>query len=210
MSGNGCTVAPRCARRALRECQKSTGARNFLENSEALELIAGAVPRRAGTWADLGAGGGTFTLALAERLGAGSRIYAVDRDARALARLKRAAAGVAAEVITVTADFTRAFDLPALHGALDGMLIANALHYARDAARTLARLGERLRAGGRLVLIEYDRRGANPWVPYPIAATRLPELAAQAGFSTPVVTARTPSAFGGDLYVAAADRLAPA
>ena len=198
------------ARRGSCDGQESNGERNFLESSEAVELIAGAVPRRAGIWADLGAGDGTFTLALAEVLGAGSRIYAVDRDAKALARLRRSAAGAAAEVITVTADFTAAFDLPGRHGALDGMLIANALHYVRDAARTLARLGERLRAGGRLVLIEYDRRGANRWVPYPIPAAQLPALAAAAGFATPVVAARKPSAFGGDLYVAAADRLAPA
>ena len=184
--------------------------RNFLESSEALELIASGVPRRAGTWADLGAGGGTFTLALAERLGAGSRVYAVERDTRALAKLKRAAAGAAAEVITVAADFTAAFELPGLHGGLDGMLIANALHYVGDAAVTLARLAQRLRVGGRLVLIEYDRPGANPWVPHPIPAAQLPALAAATGFSTPIVTARTPSAFGGDLYVAAADRLAPA
>ena len=181
-----------------------------MEPSEAVELIAGAVPRRPGVWADLGAGDGTFTLALAEVLGRGSRIYAVDRDARALARLKRRAAGAAAEVVTVTADFTAAFALPGVEAALDGMLIANALHYARDAAAVLARLADRLRAGGRLVLVEYDRRGANRWVPYPISAARLPELAAAAGFSAPVVTARKPSAFGGDLYVAAADRLAPA
>jgi SAM-dependent methyltransferase len=181
-----------------------------LESSDALGLIADAVPRRTGVWADLGAGDGTFTLALAELLGAGSRVYAVDRDARALTRLKRRASAVAAEVITVTGDFTGAFDLPGLSGALDGMLIANALHYVRPAAVALERLAPRLRPGGRLVLIEYDRRGANPWVPYPIPVARLQELAAAAGFSTPVITARKPSAFGGDLYVAAADRLAPA
>jgi len=32
---------------------------------DARALIAGAVPRRAGVWADLGAGDGTFTQALA-------------------------------------------------------------------------------------------------------------------------------------------------
>jgi hypothetical protein len=51
-----------------------------VDTSEAVALIREAVPRRAGTWADLGAGDGVFTLALAEVLGAGSRIYAVERE----------------------------------------------------------------------------------------------------------------------------------
>jgi hypothetical protein len=57
------------------------------------------------------------------------------------------------------------------------------------------------------VIVEYDRRAANRWVPYPIAMTRLPDLAARAGLSAPMVTATRPSAFGGILYVAAADRI---
>jgi SAM-dependent methyltransferase len=174
--------------------------------AEAVDLIAGAVPRRAGTWADLGAGDGTFTRALVERLGPGSRIYAVDRDRRALATLARWAAKNAADVVTVVADFTEPFDLPGAAGALDGMFIANALHYVRAPGPVLARLASRLRPGGRLVIVEYDRRGANPWVPYPIPAARLAELAVSAGLSPPVVTATRPSSFGGDLYVAAADR----
>jgi len=55
---------------------------------DAQALIAGAVPRRAGVWADLGAGDGTFTQALARLLEPGSRIYAVDRDRAALAALE--------------------------------------------------------------------------------------------------------------------------
>lgn len=179
-----------------------------MKTSDAVELIRTAVPPGAGKWADLGAGDGTFTRALAEVLGAGSRIYAVDRDRAALATLKRAVATDAVEVITVVADLTGPFDLPGLGGAsLDGLLIANALHYVREARAMLARQADRLRTGGRLVILEYDRRGPNPWVPFPIPVARLPDVVVPAGFSSPVVTARRPSAFGGDLYVAAADRV---
>jgi predicted RNA methylase len=80
-----------------------------VQTSEAAELIRRAVPRRAGTWADLGAGDGTFTRALAQVLARGSRVYAVDRDARALATLRRWAAENDADVITVVADFTVPF-----------------------------------------------------------------------------------------------------
>ncbi len=45
---------------------------------EAAALIESAVGDRRGTWADIGAGDGTFTRTLADLLGQGSRIYAVD------------------------------------------------------------------------------------------------------------------------------------
>ena len=44
-------------------------------------------------------------------------------------------------------------------------------------------LPERLRPGGRVVLVEYDRRAHSRWVPYPIPIARLPEPAASAGLS---------------------------
>ena len=174
---------------------------------DAVALIAGAVPTGAQTWADVGAGSGTFTRALAQLLGPPSRIYAVDRDARAVASLERWAANGAANVIPVAADFTRPFELPGLEGSrLDGMLLANALHFVRDADEVLGRLAARVRPGGRVVIVEYDRRAASRWVPYPIPPARLGALAASAGLAAPVITATRPSTFGGVLYVAAADR----
>jgi ubiquinone/menaquinone biosynthesis C-methylase UbiE len=175
-----------------------------MKDAEAVELIRDAVSGAGVTWADLGAGDGVFTRALAELLGPAARIYAVDRDKRALASLNRRAAS---SVTTVTADFTKPFDLPGLGPpGLDGVLLANALHYVRDDAGMLTRVAAMLRSGGRVVLIEYDRCGANPWVPYPILKARLPELAAAAGLTPPVFTATRPSSFGGDLYVATMDR----
>ena len=50
-----------------------------MNTAEAVELIGGAIPRRAGTWADLGAGDGTFTRALVELLGLESREAERDR-----------------------------------------------------------------------------------------------------------------------------------
>jgi ubiquinone/menaquinone biosynthesis C-methylase UbiE len=175
-----------------------------LNTSDAASLIEGAVPPTAKTWADVGAGDGTFTRALVQLLGREARIYAVDRDARALASLQRWAAGDRANVIVLEADFTRGLEL---RESLDGLLVANALHFVRDADVVLARLAKLLRAGGRAVIVEYDRRAASRWVPYPISSSRLPDLAAAAGLSQPKITATRPSAYGGTLYVAAADRV---
>lgn len=181
-----------------------------MDTRDAVELIRGAIPRRPGTWADVGAGEGTFTRALVELLGPEARVYALDRDPRAIEALERWAKVEAANVIPLVADFTAPFELPGLgDAALDGMLLANALHYTSEAARVLGRLSARLRPGGRFVLVEYDRSKGNPWVPYPIPISQLPELFESAGFSTPVVTASRLSAFGGKLYVAAAERPVP-
>ena len=178
-----------------------------MKTSEAVALLEGAVPwSAAGTWADLGCGDGVFTKALVELLAKGGRVYAVDRDPRAIAALRKRLPN-SPNLVPVVADFTRPFELPGLEQRqLDGILFANSLHYVRDVEAVLGRLVAMVASGGRVVVIEYDRRAANPWVPYPIGIARWNALAASVGLSTPVITATRPSRFSGDLYVAAADR----
>ncbi len=57
-----------------------------MERSEMQDLIRAGVGAAGGTWADLGAGTGNFTWALAELLGAGGTVYAIDRDGKAIDR----------------------------------------------------------------------------------------------------------------------------
>ena len=177
-----------------------------MTDREAAELIEKAVSGPWSSWADLGCGDGTFTRAIARLIGPRGRIYAVDRNPRAVAGVRRWAREDP-RVIPVVADFTRSLDLPGLEGTpLDGILFANALHFVSDPDVVLARLAALLRPGGRIVIVEYDRRGASPWVPHPIPLARLPAVLAGAGLPAPVITASRPSAFGGTLYVAAVDR----
>jgi ubiquinone/menaquinone biosynthesis C-methylase UbiE len=174
-----------------------------MEPRDAAALLAGAVPQRAGIWADLGSGEGTFTRALVQLLGPNSRIYAVDRNAPAIASLKPWASRVASNVVPVVADFAESLVLPDVKpGSLDGMLFANSLHYLPDPQAVLARLTQWLRPRGRVVIVEYDRRSANRWVPYPITPAQLTTIAVSVGLSQPVLTARRPSAYAGELYVA--------
>ncbi|HEU5185197.1 MAG TPA: class I SAM-dependent methyltransferase [Gemmatimonadaceae bacterium] len=179
-----------------------------MNTSDAVTLISGALRHRGGTWADVGAGDGTFTRALAELLGPESRIYAIDRDAGAIATLARWALTDAPNVIPVTADFTRHLSLPGMEeDGLDGMLLANVLHFVRDTGPVLTRLTELVRPGGHIVIVEYDRRRASPWVPHPVPSVKLPVLAEAAGLSTPTIINTRPSLYGGTLYVAVAERL---
>jgi ubiquinone/menaquinone biosynthesis C-methylase UbiE len=174
-----------------------------VDTREAVALIHSAIPLGGRAWADVGAGDGTFTRALAKLLGPRARIYAIDRDARALEVLRRRAERGQLNIVPIEGDFTQPLELPE---PLDGMLIGNALHFVRDADVVLNRLAQLVRPGGRIVIVEYDRRAGSRWVPYPIPSTRLSAITAAAGLSEPTITATRPSAYGGTIYVATADR----
>lgn len=178
-----------------------------MKESDATDLLRPAVAATPGAhWADLGAGTGTFTRALAALLGPDAHLYAVDADERALRSIRAWVEGTpdAPAVRILPGDFTRRMPLP----PLDGIVMANALHFVRDQAAAVALAASYLRPGGRLVVIEYQDRPASRWVPYPVPSARLGELAADAGLSPVRVVATRPSAFGGQMYVAMAVRLA--
>lgn len=175
-----------------------------MKTSDATDLIRSAIPQTGGTWADLGAGGGTFTRALVELLGEQGRVYAVDNSAQAIAALTEWSAASASNVTVVHGDFTD--ELPALPGNLDGILLANSLHFVRDGGAVLARLARLLRPGGRVVIVEYDRRAASRWVPYPVSIASLASLADAAGLTRPRVVESRPSNYEGIIYVAYAER----
>jgi SAM-dependent methyltransferase len=176
-----------------------------VDHADHVALLRGAV-EPGGTWADIGAGSGAFTLALADLLGAGSRIVAVDRDAGALGQAVAAVEGrfPAVAIERQVADFTRDLDLPSLHG----LVAANSLHFVpRDRqAAVIAGLVTYLRPGGTFVVVEYDADDGNPWVPHPFRYPTWEGLAAEAGLSEPRPLARVPSRFLGGIYSASARR----
>jgi SAM-dependent methyltransferase len=169
-----------------------------LDHADLVGLIRDGVAP--GVWADLGAGAGAFTLALADLLGPGARIVSVDRDGGALRRQRQAMAArfPAAEVDYRQADFTRPLDLP----ALDGVVMANSLHFLRRKEPVLAQVRAALRPDGRLVLVEYDADRGNPWVPHPLSYATWERVAADSGFAGTRLLARVPSRFLGAIYSA--------
>ena len=168
-----------------------------MQTADAVALIRDAVAGGGNRWADLGAGRGTFTRALVELLGPDGQVIAIDRDAGSVSELQELAK-TAANVSVIEGDFTGEIDVP----PLDGMLLANALHFEKDAGAVLARLARHLEPGGRVVIVEYDRRAASRWVPHPIAIAELPKLAAAAGLSRFTVTDSRPSNYEGVIYTA--------
>lgn len=153
-----------------------------------------------GIWADLGSGDGAFTLALADLLEGAGRIHSIDRDARALREQQRAIAArfPGAAVEYTEADFTGALVLP----PLDGIVMANSLHFHRDKERLLRRLLPYLKPRGRFVLVEYDADRGNAWVPHPVSFAAWLALAAQVGLADTRRLASVPSRFLGSIYSA--------
>jgi SAM-dependent methyltransferase len=175
--------------------------------ADAVSLIAPAV--RGSTWADLGAGSGTFTVALASLLGPSGQVHAVERDPAGVVALRELAErarddDARATIIAIRADFTRTLTLP----VLDGVLLANALHFvpAGEQSRVLGRIAGGVRPGGRVLVVEYEGRRPSRWVPFPISLSRLHEIARDAGLAPPTIVASHPSAFGGTIYAAYAER----
>ena len=136
-----------------------------MDHADLVALLRDGVTARGGRWADLGAGDGAFTFALADLLGPGAQITAVDRDSGSLKRL--ASAPGAETIETLVADFTRPLNL----SGLDGIVMANSLHFVRDRdkAPVLASLRDVLRPGGTLIVVEYETDKGNPWVPHPFS-----------------------------------------
>jgi ubiquinone/menaquinone biosynthesis C-methylase UbiE len=165
-----------------------------LNHGDLVALIEEGVGERGGRWADLGAGEGAFTLALADLLGPEAHITAIDKDARALQSIQ-------GRFEVRVADFTRPLEL---HD-LDGVLMANSLHYVRDKQPVLEAVHQMLRPGGRLIIVEYGADRGNPWVPYPFTYSKWETMAARAGFQGTRLLKTVPSRWLGSMYSAVSE-----
>jgi len=162
-----------------------------VNHADLVALLKPGVHEKGGRWADLGAGEGAFTLALAELLGPTAHIIAVDKDARALRAIGHG-------IETRVADFTRPLELR----DLDGIVMANSLHFVRDKAPLLKSLSAMLRPGGALIVVEYSGDRGNPWVPYPFTYATWVRMAEAAGLQGTELLHSVPSRYFGSMYSA--------
>jgi ubiquinone/menaquinone biosynthesis C-methylase UbiE len=171
-----------------------------MNHNDHVFLLRKGVPGPGGTWADLGSGGGAFTLALADLIGSQGHIYSVDKDRGRLSEQQRAmrASFPAVKVDYMVADFTKRLDLP----PLDGMVMANSLHYVRNKGPVLQLIQSYLKPGGRLLIVEYDTDRGNMWVPFPFSYPTWEQMAQQNGFVETQLLARYPSRYFNEMYSA--------
>lgn len=171
-----------------------------MNHNDHVHLLQKGIPGPGGVWADFGSGAGAFTLALADLIGPTGEIYAVDRDSRALKEQERAMRSrfPGTTVHYLTADFTQPLDLP----PLDGIIMANSLHFLRQKDAMLQLVRGYLKPSGRLLIVEYDTDRGNTWVPYPFSYHTWERLARQNGFTSTQLLATVPSRFFGGMYSA--------
>ncbi|NWF64193.1 MAG: class I SAM-dependent methyltransferase [Chloroflexi bacterium] len=172
-----------------------------MDHADHVNLIGPAVLEPGGSWADLGAGSGAFTLALREALGLATTIHAVDKDKLSLEQLERAYQtrfGSADHLQIQAGDFSRSIQLP----ALDGIIAANSLRYFKDRVKILQHIKSFLKPNGKLIVIKCNVDSGNPWAPYPFTFQTFGKLAKQAGFSEPRLLAVHPSRFLREFYSA--------
>jgi ubiquinone/menaquinone biosynthesis C-methylase UbiE len=178
-----------------------------MNHSDHVRLIRDGIHALDGVWADFGSGRGVFTLALAEQLQSQAQIYSIDLDADSL-RAQQAALQDCYPAITahyLTADFTQQIELP----PLDGIVMANALHFLRNKGPVLHLIRQYLKPEGRLILVEYNTDTGNRWVPFPITFSTWERLAAQHGFKHTWLLHTHPSSFMGQFFSACSEKGTP-
>jgi ubiquinone/menaquinone biosynthesis C-methylase UbiE len=172
-----------------------------MEHNNHVNLLRPANIKPGGSWADLGAGSGAFTFALRELTGPTAIIYAVDKDHADLNKLEqdhRTRFGDSQNLNLIAGDFTRTLILP----PLDGIVMANALHFFKDKVKVLSHVRSYLKTNGAFLLVEYNVDSGNPWVPYPLTFETFRTLAPRANFTEPRLLAKTPSRFLREFYSA--------
>jgi predicted methyltransferase len=110
--------------------------------------------------ADIGAGDGFFTSRLAQSVGPNGRVFAVDIDDAAIARLRKRLQEDGIENVTAVKGTSDDPKLP--DATLDAALIVNAYHEMDQHQLILAALRRALKPDGRLVIVEpvtSSRRG---------------------------------------------------
>ena len=171
-----------------------------MDHADHVNLLRNGIPAPGGVWADFGAGRGAFTLALADLIGPSGDIHAVDQDQSALQANARSmrARFPDLRVQYEVGDYTRSLPLP----PLDGIVMANTLHFQRDQPTVVRHCRRYLRPGGRLLLVEYNLNRAHVAVPHPVAYPDWRCLADDAGFAHTALLATRPSRFLREIYAA--------
>lgn len=128
------------------------------EVMDALGIAEGSVV------ADLGAGGGWFTIRLARRVGPNGKVYAEDIQHEMLEAIKRRVERLGFTK-RVEPHFGEANDPKLPPGILDAVLIVDAYHEMAEPVTLLRNLARSLKPGGRIGIVNFTKEGGGPGPP---------------------------------------------
>src|SRR5512134_4139069 len=163
---------------AVKRCAYEGGGRDEWQKPDevvrALELAPGA------RVADLGSGGGYFTFRLAEAVGAGGRVFAVDVDEGLNTYVREEAAR---RELTQIAIVLAAYDDPRIPEPVDLIFTSNTYHHLEARPAYFANARRYLRPGGRIAVVEYKRQGFFQWLfPHSTEASEIQAEMEEAGY----------------------------
>ncbi|MBN1533222.1 MAG: class I SAM-dependent methyltransferase [Spirochaetes bacterium] len=146
----------------LVSCAGGTRAEHFNsmasnDESQPARVVGNLQLKPGDTVADIGAGGGYFSLLMARMVGPSGRIYAVDIDRRMLEHIDALAKKEGMENI-ITAEATESsVGIP--DRCADMIFMRNVFHHLREDPGYFARLKRYLKPGGRIAIIDYCKAG---------------------------------------------------
>ena len=111
--------------------------------------------------ADVGAGGGDLTLALAAEVGSGGQVFSSDIDPDALDLIRGRVAAAGLRNVTVVQASAGTTGLPA--SCCDAIVLRRVYHHLSDPAATNADLLRSMRPGAALVIIDFPPTWLWPW-----------------------------------------------
>jgi arsenite methyltransferase len=148
-----CLLAGGCAH--LKQCAYEGIGRDDWQQPQ--KVIAALKIQPSAVVADLGSGSGYFTFRLAEAVGAGGKVYAVDVDPDMIELVAKAAKDKGQSNIETILAKPKNPLLP--KAGVDLIFTSNTYHHIDDRVAYFANLRQFLRPGGRVAIIEFDRRG---------------------------------------------------
>src|SRR5215475_14691026 len=120
--------------------------------------------------ADLGAGDGTFAIALGRRLGPSGLVYATELDDERLADIRQAETAASLSNVTVVKGAVSSTNLP--DACCDALFSRVVYHHLTDPVAINSDIFRALRPGGRLVIIDFEPGGIMNWIGRPETADR--------------------------------------
>ncbi len=136
--------------------------------------------------ADIGAGSGHFSFALARAVAPDGRVFAIEIQKSLAERIqKEAHAKRITNVEVIWADLEHPKGVRIADGTLDAVVLANVLFQMGDRKRVLAEISRMLRVGGKLFVIDWTDSfgGMGPHPDLMVSEDEAKKLVATAGYN---------------------------
>jgi len=132
---------------------------------------------------DFGTGAGHYALALAERVGLGGAVYAIDAFGPGFDSLRREAARHHAAFYTLESDLNK--HIPLKSGLLDAAVVSNILHQVSERKHFVSELARVIAPGGSALVVDWlgSFRNMGPPERSVLSPGEAAELFTSAGFA---------------------------